>query len=64
MTDLEGKVIFAYDPDKDETTGSYNRDYQGAVISCPQFQVGEIYYVYIGGDVQGIETDASMTPPP
>ena len=57
VTDLEGKVIFAYDPDKDETTGSYNRGYQGAVVSCPQFQVGETYYVYIGGDVQGTETD-------
>ena len=57
VTDLEGKVIFAYDPDKDETTGSYNRGYQGAVVSCPQFQVGETYYVYIGGDVQGTQTD-------
>ena len=57
MTDLEGKVILAYDPDKDETTGSYNRGYQGAVVSCPQFQVGATYHVYIGGDVQGTETD-------
>ena len=57
VTDLEGKVIFAYDPDKDETTGSYNRGYRGAVVSCPEFQVGETYYVYIGGDVQGTETD-------
>ena len=57
VTDMEGKVIFAYDPDKDETTGSQNRGYQGAVISCPQFQVGETYQVYIGGDVEGTETD-------
>ena len=57
VTDLDGKVVFAYDPDKDETTGSYNRGYQGAVVSCPQFQVGETYYVYTGGDVQGVETD-------
>ena len=57
VTDLDGKVIFAYDPDKDETTGSYNRGYRGAVVSCPQFQVGETYYVYIGGDVQGTQTD-------
>ncbi|MDE7261330.1 MAG: carbohydrate-binding domain-containing protein [Oscillospiraceae bacterium] len=57
ITDTEGKVVFAYDPDKDETTGDYNRGYQGAVISCPQFQVGETYQVYIGGDVEGVETD-------
>ena len=57
VTDTEGKVIFAYDPDKDETTGSYNRGYRGAVVSCPEFQVGETYHVYIGGDVQGTETD-------
>lgn len=57
VTDREGNVIFAYDPDKDETTGTHNRGYQGAVISCPQFQVGETYQVYIGGDVEGVETD-------
>jgi len=57
ITDLEDNVIFAYDPDKDETTGSYNRGYQGAVISSPEFKVGETYNVYIGGDVTGEETD-------
>lgn len=57
VTDLAGKVIFAYDPDKDETTGTYNWGYQGAVISCPEFQVGETYNVYVGGDVQGTEAD-------
>jgi len=57
ITDLEDKVVFAYDPDKDETTGAQNRGYQGAVISCPQFAVGETYQVYIGGDVEGTETD-------
>lgn len=57
VTDPDGKVVFAYDPDKDKTTGGYNRGYQGAVVSCPQFQVGETYRVYIGGDVEGSETD-------
>ena len=57
VTDLEGNVVFAYDPDKDETTGSYNRGYQGAVLSCPELEVGESYYVYIGGNVEGKETD-------
>ena len=57
VTDLEGHVIFAYDPDKDETTGTYVRSYQGAVISCPQFQVGETYHIYVGGDVDGTEVN-------
>ena len=57
VTDPDGKVIFAYDPDKDETTGSYNRGYRGAVISSPEFKVGETYNVYVGGDVEGEEVD-------
>ena len=57
VTDLSGKVIFAYDPDKDETTGSNNRGFRGAVISSPDFKVGETYNVYVGGDVDGEEID-------
>ena len=57
VTDQEGNVIFAYDPDKDETAGSHVRSYQGAVISCPQFAVGETYRIYVGGDVEGAEVN-------
>ena len=57
VTDLNNKVIFAYDPDKDETTGENNRGYRGAVISSPEFKVGETYHVYVGGDVEGSEVD-------
>lgn len=57
VTDTEGTVLFAYDPDKDETTGKNNRDYQGAVISSPSFETGEDYHIYAGGDVIGEETD-------
>ena len=57
VTDRDGKVIFAYDPDKDETAGSNNRGYRGAVISCPEFKVGETYHVYVGGDVEGTDVD-------
>jgi hypothetical protein len=57
VTDKNGKVLFAYDPDKDETAGANNRGYRGAVISSPEFKVGETYYVYVGGDVQGTEVD-------
>ena len=57
VTDRDGKVIFAYDPDKDETAGSNNRGYSGAVISAPTFNVGDTYHVYIGGNVEGEEKD-------
>ena len=57
VTNPDGKVIFAYDPDKDETAGSYNRGYRGAVISSPAFKAGETYNVYVGGDVEGEEVD-------
>jgi hypothetical protein len=56
LTDLDGKVVFAYDPDKDEVAGSNARWYQGAVISSAALQVGESYLVYVGGDVEGQET--------
>lgn len=62
VTDSEGTVVFAYDPDQDETTGSYNRAYQGAVLSCPNFAVGETYYVYVGGEVQGVEENGLYDP--
>ncbi len=57
VTDKDGKVIFAYDPDKDETAGADNRGYLGAVISCPEFKTGETYNVWVGGDVEGTEKD-------
>ena len=62
VTDLEGNVVFAYDPDKDETTGFNNRAYQGAILSCPAFAVGETYYVYVGGDVTGTEENGLYDP--
>ncbi len=57
ITTTDGTVIFAYDPDQDETTGSYNRSYQGAIISCPELELGESYYVYVGGDIEGTDID-------
>lgn len=56
ITDTDGNVVFAYDPDKDEVAGSNARWYQGAIISCAQLEVGESYFVYVGGDVYGTET--------
>ena len=53
VTDTERKVVFAYDPDKDEVAGNNARWYQGAIISSPDIVVGKTYHVYVGGDVDG-----------
>jgi len=55
VTTTDGEVIFAYDPSEDELLGANERKYMGAVISCPDFEVGETYNVYIGGAVEGEE---------
>ena len=55
VTREDGTVVFAYDPSEDEVLGSNTRRYMGAVISCPEFAVGETYQVYIGGEVTGTE---------
>ena len=57
VTDTDGKVVFAYDPDKDEVAGDNARWYRGAIISAPGLQVGGSYYVYVGGDVTGTEIE-------
>ena len=56
ITDTNGNGIFAYDPDKDEVTGTQTRTYTGAIVSCDAFEIGQSYNVYIGGEVTGTET--------
>ena len=55
VTREDGTVIFAYDPSEDEVLGENTRQYQGAVISSPNFQVGESYNVYLDGTVTGTD---------
>ena len=55
VTREDGSVVFAYDPAEDEALGENIRQYSGAVISCPEFQVGESYFLYAGGTVSGSE---------
>ena len=55
VTDEDGAVVFAYDPSEDETAGEHIRTYTGAVLSCPNFEVGNSYDVYVGGVVSGTE---------
>ena len=56
VTREDGTVIFAYDPSADEVLAENSRVYSGAVISSPNFHVGETYHVYIDGEIIG--TDA------
>ena len=56
VCDESGNVVFAYDPSEDETASDKTRNYLGAVLSCPNFEVGQTYSVYVGGVVSGQET--------
>lgn len=55
ITDKNDKVIFAYDPDKDEAMGKNSRTYSGAVLSSPNLKVGDTVRIYVGGNVEGEE---------
>ncbi len=50
-----GTVVFAYDPSEDEVLMDNQRQYMGAVISCPAFQQGATYQVYLDGTLTGEE---------
>ena len=56
VCDESGNVVFAYDPSEDETASDKTRNYLGAVLSCPNFEIGQTYSVYVGGVVSGQET--------
>lgn len=55
VTDTDGNVVFAYDPGQDEILGENGRQYLGAVISCPHFQVGQNYQLWLGSSIAGDE---------
>ena len=61
ICDPEGKVVFAYDPDRDEILEDHSRRYMGAIISRPDFQRGDTYFVYTGGSITGEETAGLYT---
>ena len=56
VRDEDGNVVFAYDPSEDETASGKTRSYLGAVLSCPNFEIGQTYSVHVGGVVSGQET--------
>lgn len=66
ITDTDGKVVFAYDPDKDEVAESNARWYSGAILSAPGLSVGgdvegeEVTGVYDPDSVTGFTADAKQ----
>ena len=55
VQDTDGNIVFAYDPSEDDVASEYIREYQGAVISCPAFQIGATYQLFLGGTITGPE---------
>ena len=55
VTRQDGTVIFAYDPGADEVLAENKRVYSGAVLSCANFHVGDVYHVYVDGEVTGTD---------
>lgn len=49
ITGEDGSEVFFYDPAADAAVGEHARQYMGAVISCADFQQGQSYLVYTGG---------------
>lgn len=62
ITDTEDKVVFAYDPDKDEVMGKNGRVYSGAILSHAGLQTGQSYHIYVGGNVTGNEQNGVYDP--
>jgi len=63
VTDPDGNNVFEFDPAADKVLADNSRRYMGAIISCPEFTVGESYYIYVGGKQQSYTgTDVSMGP--
>ena len=48
ITREDGSDVFSFDPASDPVLQAYDRGYQGMVISCPAFQVGDTYQVFVG----------------
>ena len=62
VTRTDGTVIFAYDPSADEVLADNRRAYSGAVVSCPNFHVGETYHVYVDGEISGQDLGGMYDP--
>ena len=59
----DGSVVFSFDPKQDKVLADNLRKYQGAVISCSDFALGETYHVFTGDTQQSFTgTDVMRFP--
>ena len=49
ITREDGTAVFSFDPAKDDILGKQLRGYQGMILSCPEFLVGDGYEVFADG---------------
>ncbi len=63
ITREDGTVVFSYDPSRDEVMAENVRSYRGAILSCPEFRVGDAYLVFVDG-VQMAYTGTDVMPGP
>ena len=55
----DGSTVFSFNPAEDEVLTAHARQYMGAIISCPEFEVGAAYNVYVA-DVQQVYTGTDV----
>ena len=59
----DGTEVFSFAPAADPVLGQNIRSYQGAILSCPDFQVGDVYVVFVDGiQMAYTGTDVMMGP--
>lgn len=49
ITREDGSTVFEFDPAQDPVLAEMSRGYQGAILSCPEFRVGDSYHVFASG---------------
>ena len=49
ITKEDGTEVFSFDPAQDPLLAENLRSYQGLILSCPGFRVGDAYLVWAGG---------------
>lgn len=68
--EADGSTVFSFNPEEDAVLSAHARQYMGAIISCPEFETGSAYNVYVadvrqahtGTDVKG-GAPVGMEPP-
>ena len=59
----DGTEVFTFAPAADPVLGQELRNYQGAILSCPDFQVGDVYVLFVDGiQMAYTGTDVMMRP--